>query len=61
MSPFLDLHSAELFGQLKDYSDEIPQPSWPDVLLWYPRFQREQFSQYFENVHCLDDGERFEV
>jgi ribonuclease J len=39
----IDLHSAELFGQLKDYSADIPQPSWPDVLLWYPRFQRERF------------------
>jgi ribonuclease J len=41
----IDLHSAELFSQLKDYSPEIPQPSWSDVLLWYPRFQREM---YFE-------------
>jgi len=41
----IDLHSAELFGQLKDYSPEIPQPSWPDVLLWYPWIQRER---YFE-------------
>lgn len=41
----IDLHSAELFDLLREYSDEIPQPSWPDVLLWYPRFQRER---YFE-------------
>ncbi|HIH36681.1 MAG TPA: MBL fold metallo-hydrolase, partial [Methanocellales archaeon] len=41
----IDLHSAELFGQLKDYSDEIPQPSWPDVLLWYPWIQRERYFQ----------------
>jgi len=39
----IDLHSAELFGQLKDYSPDIPQPSWLDVLLWYPTFQRNRF------------------
>jgi ribonuclease J len=42
----IDLHSAELFDRVKDYSDEIPQPSWPDVLLWYPRFQRENYYQH---------------
>ncbi len=41
----IDLHSAELFGQLKDYSPDIPQPPWPDVLLWYPKFQRERFHE----------------
>jgi len=39
----IDLHSAELFDRIKDYSDEIPQPSWPYVLLWYPWFQRENY------------------
>lgn len=37
----IDLQSAELFDRLKKYSDDIPQPSCPDVLLWYPRIQRE--------------------
>ncbi len=41
----IDLHSADLFGQLKDYSPEIPQPFWPDVLLWYPWFQQERFRE----------------
>lgn len=37
----IDLYSAELFDRLKDYSGDIPQPSNPDVLLWYPWIQRE--------------------
>jgi len=42
----IDLYSAELFDRLKDYSDDIPQSSWPDVLLWYPWIQRENLSKY---------------
>jgi hypothetical protein len=37
----IDLHSAELFDRLKSYSADIPQSSHPDILLWYPKFQRE--------------------
>jgi ribonuclease J len=37
----IDLYSAELFFRLEKYSNEIPQASWPDVLLWYPWIQRE--------------------
>jgi ribonuclease J len=37
----IDLYSAELFDRLKDYCADIPQPSCPDVLLWYPWIQRE--------------------
>jgi ribonuclease J len=37
----IDLYSAELFDRLKNYSDEIPQPSCPDVLLWYPWIQQQ--------------------
>ncbi len=37
----IDLYSAELFSRLEKFSDDIPQPSDPDVLLWFPWIQRE--------------------
>ena len=42
----LDLHAAELFDRLKNYSNDIPQSAYPDVLLWYPKFQRENFDKH---------------
>ncbi|MFA5280635.1 MAG: MBL fold metallo-hydrolase [Smithellaceae bacterium] len=42
----LDLHAAELFDRLKNYSNDIPQSSHSDVLLWYPKFQRENFDKH---------------
>lgn len=42
----IDLHGAELFDRLKNYSFDIPQSSCPDVLLWYPTFQRENLKEY---------------
>lgn len=42
----IDLYSAELFDRLNDYSDDIPQPSWSDVHLWYPWIQRENLHKH---------------
>jgi ribonuclease J len=42
----IDLYSAELFDRLKEYSEDIPQPSWPHVLLWYPWIQRENLIKH---------------
>jgi ribonuclease J len=42
----IDLYSAELFDRLKDYSDEIPQASWPHVFLWYPWIQCENLVKH---------------
>jgi ribonuclease J len=42
----IDLNSAELFDRLGKYSDEIPQASWPDVLLWCPWFQEKMLHDH---------------
>ena len=42
----IDLYSAELFKRLEAYSIDIPQASWPNVLLWYPWFQRENLYKH---------------
>ena len=42
----IDLYSAELFERIKDYSLDIPQSSWPGVLLWYPWIQRENLYKH---------------
>ena len=42
----IDLYSAELFDRLEKYSKEIPQVSGPDVLLWYPKIQRDNLFEH---------------
>jgi len=42
----IDLQAAELFDRLKYYSTNIPQSSYHDVLLWYPKFQRENLKDH---------------
>jgi len=54
----IDLNSAELFYRLEKYSNQIPQASWPDVLLWCPWFQEkilrdrmaDQLIEKYENL-----------
>jgi len=57
--PFVFLHTSG-HARLSDLK-RLAEALSPRVLIPIHTFQREQFSQYFENVHCLDDGERFEV
>ena len=57
--PFVFLHTSG-HARLSDLK-RLAEILSPQVLIPIHTYQREQFPEYFENVHCLDDGERFEV
>jgi len=41
----IDLYSAELFHRLNEFTDDLPQASSKNVLVWYPYIQRENLAK----------------
>ncbi len=57
--PFVFLHTSG-HAKLSDLK-RLAKALSPQVLIPIHSYHGKLFSKFFENVHCLDDGEIFEV